>query len=59
VGGFRGEELGLVTCAVHPGAGEVVGHDVDEVKISLRVTEVDISKGPFACWEGSGEEVAG
>lgn len=48
------EELGLVAGFVGPGAGEVVGHDVEEVEVLRCFGEVDVAEGPLAGWEAGG-----
>lgn len=47
-------ELGLVAGFVGPGAGEVVGHDVEEVEVLCGFGEVDVAEGPLAGWEAGG-----
>jgi hypothetical protein len=56
----RGEwrvKLGLVATVAGPGTGEIVAHEIDEIKVILGVVEIDISKGPFAGGQSTGEDV--
>lgn len=52
--GRVGVELRVVTCAVRPGAEEVVGHEVEEGEVLDGLSEGDVFEVPFGCGEGGG-----
>lgn len=47
----------MVPTEGHPGAGEVVCHEVYEVDVEVGFDEVYFAQDPFAGGEGGGEEV--
>jgi hypothetical protein len=58
--GARGRAQGSVVAGfAGPGAGEVVGHEIEEVEGAGGAGEVDVAEGPFAGWEAGCEDVAG
>ena len=55
---FGREELSLVAALLSPWPGEIVGHQVDIVKILAGLVEIDVLQCPFARRESARDEIA-
>lgn len=47
----------MLAAGVAPGAGEVVGHEVDEVDVLLDPGKVDVLEGPLVGGEGHDDHI--